>query len=206
MLLAIVACSSAQAQFLGKKTPPQQEKPNFMRLYIVDIPRTDDMIFNNVLPSTHKIIGVGDINGEGQFLLVNAAAFDTIQALFKGYKEQYAISKNALSDRFIGMDVSVSYIGKLSLVSEKEIRNMNNEDKELARTLNAYEKFTLIGESPKPILMRRTTAGKFVPDFNSPLSSSGNEARTKPGNNSQNNTPPSNESPFFEELRRKGKL
>jgi len=181
----VTSCSTLQPQ------PTTQTEPAMQRLYVVDIPRTENMIFKNVLPDTMKIIGTYNVRGEGRFLLVNAETFNLIKEKFEEYKRMYATSKNIPQDRFVGMDLSVSAIGKLSLVSQKMINELPTEqDKELARTLNGYNKYTLIGESPKPIVITRTAKGDFIPDF--AFSFSGVTTSVAPRSGSTGDNPPMN--------------
>lgn len=177
-----------------------QTEPVVQRLYIVDIPRTDQMIFKNVLPDTQKIIGATNVKGEGRFLLVSTDMYSLIKTTSEGYQELY--KKTAIpQDRFIGMDVAVSHIGKLSLISAKQINDMATEqEKELAKTLNEYNKYTLIGESPKPVLMMRTADGRFIPDFSFSQNAPVTDAKKPPA---QKKVPEQEESEFWKEFKRK---
>lgn len=201
-ILATIVVSSCGV--LKEQSPiVAQTEPVIQRLYVVDIPRTDQMIFKNVLPDTQKIIGATNIKGEGRFLLVSTEMYNSIKATSEGYEDLYKKS-SIPQDRFVGMDLAVSHIGKLSLISAKQINDMATEqEKELARTLNDYNKYTLIGESPKPVLMMRTADGKFVPDFSFSQSAPEPDTRKAPPPPKQKNSHGQEESEFWKEFKRK---
>ncbi len=165
IVATVAITSTVSAQFKQQKT---QITPNATRAYVWDMPLSKDMLFNNILPDNgQKIILAYDKNGGPLFILVPDSAYTRIQRELQVLRDFFLKDCKSIStNQFVGFDLAVSDIGKLSLLSTSQINNLATKDeKELARTLNEYKKYTLMGESVRPIAGVRNKDGHYIPLF-----------------------------------------
>lgn len=162
-VLVIVITSSCN--ILKPQMPMAQLKPTAPRAYVWGIPKTENLPFKNILPQETKVILAYDNKGDAMYVLVSEKIYRELVVSLERAKVGYCDMKISYKD-FLGLDLGVSPIGKLSLLTKEQINSLpTDQERNSAIALNDFEKYTLFELATKPIVGTRDDEGKFIPNF-----------------------------------------
>ena len=166
VLVAIVTSGCSPLKF---QKPTVQVDPIVPRGYVWDIPKTEDMLFTNILREVRPIPAY-DYKGDAILVLVSKKMYDYLaEEMIKAKK--FVTKEDMQNGIFFGLDLAVSHMGKISLLTNEQIRQLKTpEERNMAIALNDYTKYTLLGESTRPIIGHRNLEGKYMPVFNPTIS------------------------------------
>lgn len=151
---------------IGGVASAQTQKPaEITRVYLWDKPVTDSITYKGILPGTMHVVTVFAAKGQSFYALFDSAQYAQAQSYFS---DEF-MRVNA--GRIVGYEYVVSYIGKFSLLTKKELKKLSGMQKMTAIAFNEKEKFTLMAQAPRTVEGYRDANGnillkeenKFVP-------------------------------------------
>ncbi len=142
-VVAFVAmAASVEGQLLKNKTV--QDPAKVKRVVVWDIPRTDSLYYQGIVPDSMRVVLAYTFAYEPVFMLVHSSEYNLIRQYFA----DTSLWAGLQPGEFAGIDFGVANLKRFSYLSKKQMKKMPEVRRLIAETFNQYEKFMLLAESP----------------------------------------------------------
>lgn len=136
-----------------------QGNPTIVRIYVWDIPLAENLTFKTFLPDDLRIIVGANKDGTPLYLLCPKVKYDELRTWLKD-----SVQGDIPAGLYAGGEFVASYVGKLSYLSNDDINKLKtDQEKNLARAFNDYEKHMLHAESPYIAFGKKNQEGNIIP-------------------------------------------